>query len=225
MSRQHYKTIASLFAYPGADYKQVTTTVRNVIAENYSQTLLNYDRFFDHIQSSTDYDIEELFGITFHIQAICFLDLGYVLFAEDFKRGEFLVQMKREQEKVNHDCKEELPDNLSHVLHLLSKSKDEEFVNELVVRMVVPALKIMLAEFSNKNLEAKLKKIKNKEKVIIREELMHGNVYKNTIQMLLDVLEADFGHIKYKNEETPMVISTEFLSGCSSCSTGVETIN
>jgi nitrate reductase assembly molybdenum cofactor insertion protein NarJ len=225
MNREHYKTIAGLFAYPDAGYKKGTEDVREMISQNYPQTLLNYDRFYEHIQNNSDFEIEELFGLTFHIQAICFLDLGYVLFAEDFKRGDFLVHMKREQAKINHDCKEELPDNLTHVLQLIAKSEDEQFIDELVARMVIPALKIMLAEFANKKLEAKLKKLKNKEKVVIREELMYGNVYKNALQMLLDVLDADFGHIKYKNEETPMAISTEFLSGCSSCGTPVTTTN
>jgi hypothetical protein len=45
--------------------------------------------------------------------------LGYVLFAEDYKRGDFLVKVKNEQRKVNNDCGEELADNLPNILTLM----------------------------------------------------------------------------------------------------------
>lgn len=214
---EHYKLLSKLFLYPTDGYKENVRELRSYLLVEYPQTVVSFDRFADHIDSLDIHEIEELFGVTFHIQAICYLDLGYVLFAEDFKRGEFLVHMKNEQRKINHDCGEELPDNLAHVLFLISESQDTEFINELVVKMLVPALNRMLGEFSQQKLEAKLNKIKNKEKVLIREDLMFGNVYKNALQMLVDVLEADFGHIEYKNTEAPLELSTEFLSGCGSC--------
>jgi len=216
---EHYKTIGNLFAYPDENYLSWVKKTEDLVLKNYPQTYVNYQRFVELMEEKDNHEIEELYGITFHIQAICHLDIGYVLFGEDFKRGEFLVNMKREQEKVHHDCGDELPDNLALVLNLIAISEDEDFVNELVIKMLLPALQIMLGEFSNKKLEARMKKIKNKEKVIIREELMFGNVYKNALQMLIDVIEADFSHVHYEVENTVEVMSTDFLTGCGSCST------
>ena len=103
--------------------------------------------FIDFINNTDFYDIEEIFGKTFHIQSICYLDLGYVLFGEDYKRGEFLVQMKKEQRLANNDCGEELADNLPNVLKLMTLLKDEQFLNELAVRIVIPSISKMLDEF------------------------------------------------------------------------------
>jgi nitrate reductase assembly molybdenum cofactor insertion protein NarJ len=52
----------------------------------------------------TEDEYEELYTKTFDVQPICYLDLGYVIFGEDYKRGAFLLHMQEEQQKVNNDC-------------------------------------------------------------------------------------------------------------------------
>ena len=64
---------------------------------------------------------QEYYISTFDVQAICFLDIGYVLFGEDYKRGIFLVNIKKEQIKAGNDCGSELPDHLPNILTLLPK--------------------------------------------------------------------------------------------------------
>lgn len=53
------------------------------------------------------------------------LDLGYVMFGEDYKRGAFLLNMQIEQQKINNDCGTDLPDNICNVLDLMTLSKDD----------------------------------------------------------------------------------------------------
>src|SRR5690606_39347049 len=67
-----------------------------------------------------------------------YLDLGYVMFGEDYKRGAFLLNMQEEQIKINNDCGTDLSDNICNVLTLMTKSEDDVFVEDLVWRIFIP---------------------------------------------------------------------------------------
>jgi nitrate reductase assembly molybdenum cofactor insertion protein NarJ len=202
--------------YPNKGYQSKVNECLAMLEDNYPDAAKSYKRFSDYINSKSIYEIEEVFGFTFHIQAICFLDVGYVLFGEDYNRGEFLVNMKAEQAKVNHDCGEELADNLPHVLQLMALSDDREFVEELAVRAVIPAIEKMLEEFHQSKMELKAKVMKKKQKAIIMEDIVDGNIYQNAIQSLLFVLKADFEGIEFGEKVAEPSLSN-FLPDCGTC--------
>jgi len=201
MLKEQYIALSELFIYPKEGYIEKVRDCRLYLENNYPDAASSFKRFADFIESKSLFEIEEIFGITFHIQAICYLDIGYVLFGEDYSRGEFLVNMKREQAKINHDCGEELADNLPHVLQLLAISEDEDFVQELTVRAVLPAVEKMFEEFKTSRMALKLKAIKKKQKAIIMEDVTNGNIYQNALQALIKVLKKDFDGVFYEEPE------------------------
>lgn len=196
----HYKLLAEVFTYPTPETKGRIKKVKAFLDENYPEAGSEFKRFSDFIENSTESEVEEIFGKTFHIQAICFLDLGYVIFGEDYKRGEFLVNMKREQKENNVDCGDELADNLPNVLNLLAVHKSEAFVNELMVMIMIPALKKMLSEFDDRKTQIREKVLNKKQKVIIMKDIKDGNIYKNALSSMLMVFEKDFEDVEYENE-------------------------
>ena len=103
------------------------------------------------------------------------MDIGYILFGEDYKRGEFLVNLAKEHKKAENDCGVELADHLPNLLNLIDKTKDKKFAEELAYCLMIPAIKEMLKTFVDK-----------------------GNIYKNTLELLLIVLEKDFGALEYE---------------------------
>ena len=216
MDKSQYEILSELFKYPTFGYHDKVNACMLMLQEKYPEAAKTFLRFSDYINSKTLYEVEEVFGFTFHIQAICFLDIGYVLFGEDYNRGEFLVNMKREQAKINHSCGEELADNLPHVLHLLAKSDDIELVQELAVRAVTPAVEKMLEEFQQSRLDLKMKVIKKKQKAIIMEDIVDGNIYQNAIQALLFVLQSDFEGVAY-GEKIAAPSLSNFLPKCGIC--------
>ena len=197
--KSHYKHIANVFTYPKKGYAQKVSACHQYLQKHYPSAANTFSRFADYIKDKNDNQIEEVFGFTFHIQAICYLDIGYVLFGEDYSRGEFLVNMKNEQAKINHDCGEELADNLPHVLHLISVSQDKTFVRELVHFALIPAVQKMLEEFESGRMTLRNKVIKKKQKAIIMENVVDGNIYQNAIQALLKLLKIDFEDNNYEN--------------------------
>jgi nitrate reductase assembly molybdenum cofactor insertion protein NarJ len=215
----HYNILADIFRYPDVKYKESVDACSQILKDNYPDAYENMAPFFEYIGRKSLYEIEENFSKTFHIQAVCYLDIGYVLFAEDYKRGEFLVRMKNEQENVNNDCGIELADNLPNVLTLMPMLKDQEFREEFVVRILIPALEKMLAEFDSARMELKDKVRMKKQKVIILNDLEHKNLYEHVIRALLMVVKTDFNKLIFNDPPIKPTLGGEVLKNCGSCST------
>lgn len=219
MKKEQYIILSELFLYPKQGYKSKVRACMQYLEDHYPDAAASFKRLDDFIAAKSLYEIEEIFGITFHIQSICFLDIGYVLFREDYSRGEFLRNMKNELAMIGHDSGEELADNLPHVLQFMAKSKNNEFVEELAVRAVIPAVEQMLGEFQTKRMEVRKKVIKKKQKAIIMEDVIDGNIYQNAIQALLKVLHKDFEKVQYPEPEHPLHSIAGFESAdCGGCS-------
>lgn len=216
-SLTQYNVLAELFRYPKADYLDKVIACKELLDNYYPESAVDFSLFHEILRDKTSIEIEELFNRTFHIQAICYLDLGYVLFGEDYKRGDFLVNMKNEQRMANNDCGIELADNLPNVLSLLPKLKDKEFINELAVRVVIPALEKMLLEFDAARMNQREKALKKKQKVIIQEGLKHKSVFQYAIHATLNVFKSDFKGISYKEDEVIPDLGAFLSGGCGSC--------
>jgi len=218
-----YNALAEIFRYPGTDYHQRIADCAQMLEENYPGASIEFAKFKEIIDSKNEVDVEELFSMTFHIQAICYLDLGYVLYAEDYKRGEFLVQMKKEQEKVGNDTGVELADNLPNALTLLPLLEDD-FREELAVRMYIPALESMVKEFDASRIALKTKVRKKKQKVLLHENMTNKNAYQYAILATLDVLRSDFNIEVYVEKLEKADPLSSFLPSCEgSCATPSDT--
>jgi nitrate reductase assembly molybdenum cofactor insertion protein NarJ len=216
--KTQYHLFSELFRYPVTGYQNRVNQCMSLLQTEYPDAANEMQRFVDYINSESLENIEEIFGKTFHIQAICYLDIGYVIFGEDYKRGEFLVHMKQEQQKAKNDCGEELADNLANVLELMTKTEDLDFLEELAVKVLIPALNNMLKEFDLARMELKNKILKKKHRVLIQQDIPYGNIYFNALKALLLVLEKDFQDVKFEVDEIVTAFGTNFLPNCGTCS-------
>ena len=217
---QQYALMAEVFKYPTADIKQRILELIVMLKEQYPEAFQIIERYTDWIRDTEQHEIEEVYAKTFHVQAICFLDLGYVIFGEDYKRGEFLVNMKREQLEAENDCGPELPDNLANVLTLLPKLRDEELRDEIAGRVMIPALRMMLREFGEQRMRIRTSMLKKKHNALILEDQRNGNIYKDAIEALLFMLTNDFEEIamhQVQPEIDPLRAAAP-VSECGTCS-------
>lgn len=207
-----YLSIADIFRYPESDSPEKVLACQELLDSEYPEAGKILRPFTKHFISLDVDGREELFTKTFDVQPICYLDLGYVIFGEDYKRGSFLLHMQEEQKRIGRDCSPELPDNLYHVLHLLTIHPDPEFVNELVAKILVPGVKKMIQEFDVAKIELKMKVIKKLHNALIAEELNTGNVYHDAFLALLHVLENDFADAisRYNPKEENLVNESFF---------------
>jgi nitrate reductase assembly molybdenum cofactor insertion protein NarJ len=211
-NREHYTLLANLFRYPEEDFLLYLNESQNFLDESYPEAGNELRPFSDYMNNCPSDTMQELFTKTFDVQPICYLDLGYVMFGEDYKRGAFLLNMKGEQERINNDCGTDLPDNICNVLNLMTISKDEIFLEDLVQNIFIPCVKMMIAEFESARVNLKMKVLRKMHRAIIQEELNHGNVYKNCFTALLEVLREDFGEKEIALEEEDTLSSAHHRS-------------
>ena len=100
----HYEKLAQLFQYPKTDYKEKVREAETVLSELYPETLKTFKQFSEFVSNSSHDEITEIFTRTFDVQAITTLDVGYVLFGDDYKRGELLVNLNREHREAANEC-------------------------------------------------------------------------------------------------------------------------
>lgn len=211
-NRNHYSMLANLFRYPDDDFIFHLNENQDFLNEFYPAAGKELQPFSDYMNHCQPDNRMELYTKTFDVQPICYLDLGYVMFGEDYKRGAFLLNMQEEQSKINNDCGTDLSDNICNVLTLMTKSEDVDFVEDLVWRIFNPCVKKMIAEFNSARVDMKLKILRKMHRAIIQEELNHGNVYKNCFTALLEVLNADFGEKDLTVEENTILNSSHHRS-------------
>lgn len=165
----HYILLADLFKYPSENLHVKNDEALMLIKKDFSSEMPKYTRFSTHIQDHSLRELQEYYVNTFDIQALCYLDIGYVLFGDDLKRGNFLVQLLSEHRKINNDLGTELPDHLPNLLTLLAKTTDTAFRDEFVQYILLPAILTMIKGFKEVS-----------------------NVYLDLLMVLKEFLKRDF---------------------------------
>ena len=192
MKYAHYSHLAGLFDFPAPGFAARGRVLLDFLRERHPDAAVEVEQFLDAIPEST-LDLQELHTRTFDVQSLTTLDVGYVLFGDDYKRGELLSNLTREHTQAQNDCRGELADHLPNVLRLIPKLKDSDLRGELVRDILVPALMLMTREFDPERIERKNANYQKHYKTLI-EPARGGNstVYAKAIKAALCVLARDF---------------------------------
>lgn len=197
--RNQYHLAADLFEYPDANFPNKVAAVKKLFDANYPGAAKKLDRFIAYLPADDLVLMQELFTRSFDVQAIATLDLGYVLFGDDYKRGEMLANLNREHTAVGNDCGTELADHLPNVLRLMSVLPDEELLTDLAYAIVAPALIEMVGEFDPDRLQKKNKSYEKHYKTLIETPAVKNEavtLYQFALQSLYEVLKQDFSLIR-----------------------------
>lgn len=189
----HYYDLANIIDYPRPGYKQKVEEAKKLLKHYDPFVLTILGEFIDFLDKTSLEKVEELYLRTFAVQAVTTLDIGYVLFGDDYKRGELLVNLSKEHHKARNDCGDELADNLANLLRLVSRTTDLEFRNELVGIIILPALGKIISEFDIDNIEIKNRVYLRKYKTLIEQVDNYARAFLKPLLVIQKVLEADFG--------------------------------
>jgi len=171
----HYTLLAEMFRYPYPGQDALSESWEQVVSDYGMEITQSLSGFISHVRHKPLSVQQEYYISTFDIQALCYLDIGYVLYGEDYKRGVFLANLKKEQEIAGNECGSELPDHLPNILTLLPKLSDVKLAEELVYSLMIPALHKMIASFRT-----------------------NDNVYKETLRILVKIMETDFPESEFE---------------------------
>lgn len=151
-----YGQLAALFEYPGEGYRERVRTCAAAMVIEQPEAASLYEQFRGEIDGLSTDELQELFTRTFDLDPACTLEIGWQLYDEDYRRGEFLVQMRQGLREKGLPESTELPDHLTHALALLGRLEPDE-APEFAGRFLLPALDKMLAAWKkNRNAYAAL---------------------------------------------------------------------
>ncbi|HPE58337.1 MAG TPA: hypothetical protein PK904_18170 [Bacteroidales bacterium] len=168
-SKIYYQKLASLFTYPNELSENAWIGFKNTIADFLPLRIKDAHQLADIFCNMDFCKKQEYYLKTFDVQAVCHLDIGYVLFGDDYKRAQLLVNLQAEHQKAGIDCGTELADHLPNILNLLATTDDQDFANELGFVVLIPAIQFMILKFKNTE-----------------------NHYKGLLEILLELLKRDF---------------------------------
>jgi len=191
--RSCYARLAGLFAYPQVGFVGEVVAVQGFLDQTCAEAAAELVEFTQFASQAALSELEELYTRSFDVQAVTTLDLGYVLFGDDYKRGELLVNLNREHKQAGVDCGDELPDHLPNVLRLLDTMDNLDLREELVQKIVAPALRKIIGEFDPEKLEKKNTIYKKHHKTLIERSARHGIIYQKPLRALYAVLQQEFG--------------------------------
>ena len=198
-----YNQLSKLFLYPQDEgYRNEVLKIEHYLMESNPEAALTLKPFIDYMEKSSIVDMQELFLRSFDVQAITTLDIGFILFGEDYKRGKLLVNLNEEHRKAGNDCETELSDHLPNMLRLLAKMQDEAMRTEMAIFLLLPAFEKMISEFSAEKIEKKDVVYKKHQKVLLDHAANYRTVYQYCLHALLLVLKRDFGYVPDGDEHT-----------------------
>ena len=192
MDHSHYFHLAKVFDFPGPGYALEVQHLLGLLRDKYAKAALQVQYFLEGIPKKT-VDLQELYTRSFDVQSITTLDVGYVLFGDDYKRAELLSHLTREHSQVENNCRGELADHLPNLLRLMPKLKDKELLSELVMEILVPALMLMIRELDEARIEKKKTTYQKHYKTLL--DPAPGSapaLYCKALQATLEVLAQDF---------------------------------
>ena len=194
MKEKHYEVLATLFRFPDENYISQCREVQKYFDKNepeIGKALSNFTKKLDPNQMA----IQELFLSTFDVQAVTTLDIGFVLFGDDYKRGELLANLNRELKNHAIDKNNELADNLANVLQLMSKWDNPELRAEFAGLVLFPALVKMRSEFNIDSVEQKNKYYKKAFKTVLDSSSKQRLIYEHCLSAVIALLQKEFPQI------------------------------
>ncbi len=143
---QTYQNLAQILEYPKSDFKDLVAKSQSLLQTVFPEQIEAFLPFQNYVAEQDAERLEELYVQTFDVGASCSLDVGYLMFGEDYKRGQFMAELKVLEKQFAVDCGSELPDHLPNVLKLLTKMSFAD-ASELVHHFVAPATEKMMKTF------------------------------------------------------------------------------
>ncbi len=210
----HYEHLATLFDYPRRDYPVWVQSVYDVLAGRYVLAAAEIDAFARALPTEGEPftpealdEVQEVFTRTFDVQAITTLSVGWLVFGDDYKRGELLVNLSREHREAGIDCGSELPDHLPNVLRLMARWQDRELAKEFAEEILHPALERMITEFGPRHMESRNALYRKHFKTLLASSGERGTIFRAPLAAVLEVLKQDFGLSDWR----PPGLDSDFL--------------
>ena len=143
-------SLASVLEYPTEDWYGTLERCKalSLLADRAGNE--HFAEFCREIHELPLVELQELYTRNFDLNPVCALEVGYHLFGEDYKRGEFLARLRESENPYELGQAMQLPDFLPVVLRLMCKLDDAEERAGMIGYCLIPALNKMTEAFAKK---------------------------------------------------------------------------
>jgi nitrate reductase delta subunit len=131
--------IAVLLRYPDADTPKVAAALADAAMKTGHPCQEFLEAFALVATTSSLEDLAELYTRSFDLNPDCVLEIGWHLFGESYKRGQFLAMMRHHLREHGIDAGQDLPDYLPALLDLTMKLETQDAI-DLVDDCLLPAM-------------------------------------------------------------------------------------
>ncbi len=213
MDKAIYKLVADVFVYPDESYPQIVAKAHRALGEVHQGAAEAMAEFVARLPWGDAAEpllvMEEVYTRSFDVQAITTLDTGYIMFGDDYKRGELLVNLSREHRELGIDCGNELGDHLPNLLRLIAAHEDRALVEDLVNLILGVAMRQMVQEFAPEKVAAKEKLYAKYHETLIEKPGERYGMYGLALRAVYLVLQEDFG---LEDVDTPAIGVVDFAA-------------
>ncbi len=145
---QIYHLLSTLLEYPRPDLVDSARECARLLAPRSPEAASQIERFLALAERIPPGRLEEIYTGTFDINPTCTIYVGYQLFGESYKRGEFLVELKERYRQRGFFAGNELADHVAVLLQFLGRLDPKEtLARELTEDCLLPALQKMNGSF------------------------------------------------------------------------------
>ena len=142
LMNQAYAKLANLLEYPDERWSARVEAARRITGDQGV-----FAKFNAGVEGFSLSDLQELYTRTFDLNPVCALDIGYHLFGENYKRGQFLASLRETEAPFDLGQEHQLPDYLPVLLRLLTKLEDDDLRASLIGECLIPGIEKMIASF------------------------------------------------------------------------------
>lgn len=137
--------IAVLLRYPDAETPDLAASLADEAMKTTHPCQEYLEAFALVARTSSQEEMAERYTRGFDLNPECVLEIGWHLFGESYKRGQFLAMMRHHLNENGIDAGNDLPDYLPALLELVMKLETQDAI-DLVDDCILPAMeKIQLA--------------------------------------------------------------------------------
>lgn len=87
--------------------------------------------FYDEVAHVSTEGLQELYTMTFDLNPVASLEVGWHLWGEQYERGRFLADLRGKQAEMGIEADTELPDHLTVLLQMFERESNEELAGKV----------------------------------------------------------------------------------------------
>ena len=164
-----YEALADLLEYPDDDWGARIESAQGIAIDSEV-----FAEFSEGVGNCSLCDLQELYTRTFDLNPVCALDIGYHLFGENYKRGQFLASLRETEAPFDLGQEHQLPDYLPVLLRLLTKLEDDDLRASLIGECLIPGIEKMIASF--KDSENPYRNLLEAVRITLQSEVSVGSI-------------------------------------------------